>query len=82
MIPPIVRISLLEVENPQLRLIQMMQKDSRDLHFNLSETAKATLKAEDSPRPIGPTVLRLTTSGREEFGDHNKGLHKRIARPD
>ena len=47
MIPPIVRDSLLHVESRQLGLIQMIQtntKDSRDLHFNLAETAKIMLK--------------------------------------
>ena len=47
MIPPIIRGSLIEVENPQLHIIKMMQnnvKESTDLHFNLAETAKLVLK--------------------------------------
>ena len=47
MIPPIVRTSMLQVESRQLGLIQMIQtntKESRDLHFNLGETAKVMLK--------------------------------------
>ena len=47
MIPPIIRGSLIEVENPQLNIIKMMTnnvKESTDLHFNLAETAKLVLK--------------------------------------
>jgi hypothetical protein len=47
MIPPIIRGSLIEVENPTLNIIKMMRdnvKDSTDLHFNLAETAKLVLK--------------------------------------
>ena len=47
MLPPIIRGSLVEVENPQLNIIKMFQnnvRESTDLHFNLAETAKVVLK--------------------------------------